>query len=93
MTYDIFFSYRTHRAAQAQPLIDALRASGLSVWQDTSGIERLNSIPDRVRTALARSRTLLSMHTDDYRESLCCRWELIQAWCAASQAGDPYARW
>lgn len=54
--HDLFFSYRTARAAEVAPLIAALEARGLRVWQDVQRVDHGDSISDAVRAGPANAR-------------------------------------
>ena len=90
--WDLFFSYRTHRASEVKDLIEALQAEGLRIWRDETGIDSGSSITEAVRAGLANSRALLVYYTPDYYESRACQWELITAWAAAASGGSAFDR-
>lgn len=81
--HDLFLSYRYALGEQVRPLVEALRARGLRVWQDRSDIEELASIQRSIRDGLARSRALLVWYSADYNDSRACQWELTSAYLAA----------
>jgi tetratricopeptide (TPR) repeat protein len=91
-TCDLFISYRTARAAEVAPLIAALEARGVTVWQDVKRVDHGASISDAVRAGLASSRALLAYWSADYPESRICLWELTLANVLAERAGSPSTR-
>lgn len=90
--HDLFFSYRTARAAEVAPLIAALEARGLRVWQDVQRVDHGASISDAVRAGLASSRALLAYWSADYPESRICLWELTLATVLAERDGSASVR-
>jgi tetratricopeptide (TPR) repeat protein len=90
--FDVFVSYRHADAADVRPLAHALKAAGLTVWFDESGIEDFGSIQHAIEDGLSQSKTLLAWYSRRYPESLACQWELTHAFTAAQQQGDPRVR-
>ena len=95
-TFDLFLSYRRHDAERVRPLVEALRARGLRVWQDVAEIDTFDGIQRAIQTGLARSRALLVWYSATYNDSRACQWELTQAYLAAQAdpetAGNPRRR-
>ncbi len=89
---DLFLSYRTARADEAAPLVAALEARGITVWQDTRRVEQGSSITRAVREGLAECRALLAFWSIDYAESRVCLWELSLAFTCAEADRRPGAR-
>ncbi len=91
-THDLFLSYRWADKLTVGPLLAALRARGVRVWQDALEVEDLASIQQAVATGLAGSRALLAWYSSRYNESRACQWELTSAYTAAQAEGDPRSR-
>lgn len=91
-THDQFLSYRWADKPTVGPLLAALRARGVRVWQDALEVEDLASIQQAVATDLAGSRALLAWYSSRYNESRACQWELTSAYTAAQAEGDPRSR-
>ncbi len=89
---DLFLSYRWADKASVEPLLAALRARGVRVWQDAREVEDMASIQRAVATGLAGARALLAWYSLRYNESRACQWELTAAYCAAQAEGDPRQR-
>jgi TIR domain/Tetratricopeptide repeat len=89
---DLFLSYRWADKASVEPLLAALRARGLRVWQDEREVEDTASIQRAVATGLSGARALLAWYSSRYNESRACQWELTAAYCAAQAEGDPRQR-
>ncbi|MDZ7856440.1 toll/interleukin-1 receptor domain-containing protein [Sphaerotilus sp.] len=85
---DLFLSYRRLDAERVAPLVDALNARGITVWQDASEIDTLTSIQHAINDGLANARALLVWYSKDYNASRACQWELTTAYSAAQAAGD-----
>src|SRR5262249_50394976 len=90
--YDVFISYRRKDTASVQPLVDALRSRGLTVWFDQSQIDEFAPITDKIRDGLANSKALLAWYSADYPRSRPCQMELTAAFIAAQREGDPPQR-
>ena len=90
--YDVFISYRRKDTASVQPLVDALRSRGLTVWFDQSQIEEFAPITNEIRKGLADSKALLAWYSADYPRSRPCQMELTAAFIAAQREGDPRKR-
>lgn len=72
--YDIFISFASEeRELIVLPLIRALRASGISVWYDEDNIETADSIFNKIRSGIDRSRCTLAVISPDYTKK---RWTL-----------------
>ncbi|MCK6374218.1 MAG: toll/interleukin-1 receptor domain-containing protein, partial [Zoogloea sp.] len=89
---DLFLSYRWADTAAVAPLVTALRARGVRVWQDAREVDDLASIQQAVSNGLAGARALLAWYSSRYNESRACQWELTSAYCAAQAEGDPRRR-
>ena len=90
---DLFLSYRRLDAERVAPLVAALSARGVTVWQDASEIDTLASIQHAIDDGLANARALLVWYSKDYNASRACQWELTTAYSAAQAAGeDPRRR-
>jgi tetratricopeptide (TPR) repeat protein len=89
---DLFLSYRWADKASVEPLVAALSARGVSVWQDAREVQDSSSIQHAVSTGLAGARALLAWYSSRYNESRACQWELTSAYCAAQAEGDPRRR-
>lgn len=89
---DLFLSYRWADASAVEPLLAALRARGVRVWQDAREVDDLASIQQAVSTGLAGARALLAWYSGRYNASRACQWELTAAYCAAQAEGDPRRR-
>ena len=87
--YDLFFSYRRTDLERAEALLQALEDIGLHVWRDLTHLEDFDPITPTIRGALAASKALLAFFSKNYPHSRACQQELIAAWIAALQAGDP----
>jgi len=55
-THDLFLSYRWSDKPAVEPLLAALQARGVRVWQDAREVEDLASIQQAVATGLSHSR-------------------------------------
>ncbi|WP_338416079.1 toll/interleukin-1 receptor domain-containing protein [uncultured Sphaerotilus sp.] len=90
---DLFLSYRRLDAERVAPLVTALNARGVTVWQDANEIDDLASIQHAIDHGLAHARALLVWYSKDYNASRACQWELTTAYCAAqASGGDPRRR-
>ena len=91
--HDLFLSYRRLDAERVAPLVAALNARGVTVWQDANEIDDLASIQHAIDHGLAHARALLVWYSKDYNASRACQWELTTAYCAAqASGGDPRRR-
>jgi TIR domain/Tetratricopeptide repeat len=91
-TYDVFISYRRKDTASVQPLVDALRLKGISVWFDQNEIDDFAPITNKIRDGLANSKAVLVWYSIDYPRSRPCQMELSAAFIAAQREGDPRKR-
>jgi len=91
-THDLFLSYRWSDKPAVEPLLAALQARGVRVWQDAREVEDLASIQQAVATGLSHSRALLAWYSGRYNDSRACQWELTSAYTAAQAEGDPRRR-
>jgi hypothetical protein len=71
--YDVFISYRRKDTDRVRPMVDALKARGLSVWFDQDEIDEFAPITDKIRKGLANSKALLAWYSLDY-PSVRARW-------------------
>jgi hypothetical protein len=95
--FDLFLSYRWADKATVAPLVAALEARGISVWQDARGenaraVEDLASIQQAVTHGIANSRALLAWYSLAYNASRACQWELTAAYLAGQTEGDARRR-
>ena len=81
---DVFLSYPHKDRAAAAALAAALRAAGLEVWIDDSGIQPFDRIHDRVAAGIAGSRVFVAWYSRSYAGSRPCQWELAAAWLGLS---------
>jgi tetratricopeptide (TPR) repeat protein len=91
-THDLFLSYCWADKASVAPLVAALEARGLRVWQDAKEVSDFASIQHAVTTGLAHARALLAWYSARYNESRACQWELTSAYLAGQAEGDPRRR-
>ncbi len=89
---DLFLSYRWADKPSVEPLLAALRARGVRVWQDAREVEDAASIQHAVSEGLSKARALLAWYSVTYNESRACQWELTAAYSAAQTEGDPRRR-
>ena len=87
--YNIFFSYRRHDLPRARPLLEALTSAGLRVFRDETAIDEGASITREIREGIAASKLLVAFYSSTYPLSGACQEEIISAWLAAQQAGEP----
>lgn len=90
--FDVFVSYRHSDAAEVTSLVQALRAEGLDVWVDESGIADFASIQHGIEAGLDQSKVLVAWYSARYPESLACQWELTRAFVAGQAEGDSRRR-
>jgi tetratricopeptide (TPR) repeat protein len=91
--HDLFLSYRRLDAERVTPLVAALNARGITVWQDANEIGDNASIQRAINDGLANARALLVWYSKDYNASRACQWELTTAYSAAqASGGDPRRR-
>jgi hypothetical protein len=77
----------------AKPLLAALDSAGVRAWRDEKELRENAPVMAEIRTAIARSKTLIALYSADYPLSYECFEELSTAWIAAQQAGElPYSR-
>lgn len=86
--FDVFISYRHKERNAVRPLVETLRAEGLSVWFDERDIGDFASITGEIRKGLAGSKALLAWYSADYPLSRPCQMELTAAFIAAARDGD-----
>jgi hypothetical protein len=92
MMYDIFFSYPHADKDAVMPICRALRAAGLEVWIDKTGVEEGESITGSVVKNLAQSKVLLAYYSRNYPRSRACQLELTAAFITSQHEGDPRRR-
>lgn len=83
--WDVFLSYDRTDAVTAGHLVAALEGAGLRVFLDTTDIRQFESIPDRLRAALASSRVLLACYSRSYGSRRACQEEFTTAWLAGPE--------
>ncbi|MFE1230612.1 tetratricopeptide repeat protein, partial [Streptomyces sp. NPDC058745] len=83
----MFFSYPRSDRAAVLPLVEALRAAGVSVFLDESGIDEFEGITPSIRSALAGARLFVAYYSAAYPARPACQWELLTAFRAASVLG------
>ncbi|MGA5040169.1 FxSxx-COOH system tetratricopeptide repeat protein [Streptomyces capoamus] len=86
-TDEVFFSYPRVDRAAVLPLVGALRAAGVSVFLDESGIDEFEGITDEIRSALAGARLFVAYYSAAYPTRPACQWELLTAFRAAVALG------
>ncbi len=86
-TFDLFLSYRRLDAEALAPLLAALAAKRVRVWQDVNEVADFASIQRSVSTHLAQLRGLLVWYSASYNASRACQWELTSAYLAAQAEG------
>ncbi|MFC7906187.1 tetratricopeptide repeat protein, partial [Streptomyces nigra] len=69
------------------PVVQGLRAAGLSVFLDESGIDEFERITDEIRSALAGARVFVAYYSAAYPARPACQWELLTAFRAAVALG------
>ncbi len=84
----VFFSYSRADSEATAPLVAALRAAGVEVWQDTSAIGDFDLIHPRIVMGLEGSSALLAWYSKSYTARPYCQWELTAAWLAGEAEGD-----
>ncbi|MFF3419637.1 FxSxx-COOH system tetratricopeptide repeat protein [Streptomyces sp. NPDC002698] len=84
---EVFFSYPRADRAAVLPLVEALRAAGVSVFLDESGIDEFEGITDEIRSALAGARLFVAYYSATYPTRPACQWELLTAFRAAIALG------
>jgi tetratricopeptide (TPR) repeat protein len=80
--FDVFLSYASADGALADPLVQALKAAGVTVWRDTQRIDSFDHIGRTITTGLTRSKTLLALYSKAYTQRRACDWELAAAYVA-----------
>ncbi len=92
MPYDVFISYPHKDRDAVRPIVAALRACGLDVWQDERDIRDYEGITRAIVEGLARSKALLAYYSEYFAQSRACQWELTAGFLAAQHEGDPRRR-
>jgi hypothetical protein len=92
MTIDVFISYRRKDSERVLPLVEALRAKGVSPWLDQREVDEFAPITDAIRKGLSEAKVLLAWYSADYPKSRPCQMELTAAFLAAQREGDPRRR-
>ncbi|WP_328670492.1 FxSxx-COOH system tetratricopeptide repeat protein [Streptomyces sp. NBC_00328] len=83
----VFFSYPRADRAAVLPLVGALRAAGVGVFLDESGIDEFEGITDEIRSALAGARLFVAYYSAAYPTRPACQWELLTVFRAAVALG------
>lgn len=73
--HDVFLSYSRLDRQDAEDLAKDLRALGLSVWMDSSAGIGHGLVSHAIARALAGSKILLGLFTQNYLNSDACQWE------------------
>ncbi|MER6795578.1 toll/interleukin-1 receptor domain-containing protein [Amycolatopsis mediterranei] len=89
--YDVFLSFSGEDRSVGRRLEDNLRAFGVRVFFDEK-IELFAGITDSIREALSESKTLLAYYSADYADRAACQHELMLAFLAGEEEGDPCGR-
>lgn len=87
--WDVFVSYSRSDADLVVPLARALRHRGLRVFVDDTAVEDFAGITTTISHALARSKALLALYSEEYPRRRACQWELTYAFQAGQREGDP----
>lgn len=90
--YDVFLSFAGPGRALGRNLAYVLRGLGLRVFFDEDSIEYFSSISASIETALSRSKALVAYYSADYADRHACQVELLAAFLAGQQEGNPAAR-
>jgi len=90
--YDVFLSFSGADRQPGRDLAAELRALGLQVFLDEDGIEPFASITDSIREALRASKTFVAYYSVDYANRPACQRELMAAFLAGQQEGNPCGR-
>lgn len=90
--WDVFVSYSRSDADLVIPLARALRHRGLRVFVDDTAVEDFAGITATISHALARSKALLALYSEEYPRRRACQWELTYAFQAGQREGDPRRR-
>ncbi|MGW1809094.1 tetratricopeptide repeat protein [Streptomyces sp. NPDC002078] len=89
---EVFFSYPRADRAAVLPLVGALRAAGVGVFLDESGIDEFEGITDKIRAALAGARLFVAYYSATYPTRPACQWELLTAFRASTVLGQASER-
>ncbi len=92
MSCDLFLSYPHKNRGAVRPIVEALRASGLAVWQDESDIRDYSSITRAIVEGIANSKAVFAYYSEHYARSRACQWEPTAGFLATSREGDPRCR-
>ncbi|MEU8783467.1 TIR domain-containing protein [Streptomyces sp. NPDC048637] len=90
--WDVFISYSRSDGDALEPLVPALRRRGLRVFVDDTSVEDFAGITATISRALARSKALLALYSQEYPRRRACQWELTYAFLAGQREGDPRRR-
>ncbi|MGW5115303.1 TIR domain-containing protein [Streptomyces noursei] len=90
--WDVFVSYSRSDAELLELLAPALRHRGLRVFVDDTAVEDFAGITSTIARALARSKVLLALYSQQYPRRRACQWELTYAFLAGQREGDPRRR-
>ncbi|MFD9092416.1 tetratricopeptide repeat protein [Streptomyces collinus] len=89
---EVFFSYPRRDRDQVMPLVQALKAAGVTVFLDEKGIDEFEGITPFIRHALSGARLFLAYYSVTYPTRPACQWELLTAFRAATALGPPSRR-
>ncbi len=90
--YDVFLSFAGPGRELGRNLAYVLRNMGLRVFFDEDSIEHFSSISATIETALSQSKALVAYYSADYANRHACQVELLAAFLAGQQEGNPAAR-
>lgn len=90
--WDVFVSYSRSDAGRVGDLVPALQGRGLRVFVDDTAVDDFASITATITRALAHSRILLALYSEDYPQRRACQWELTYACLTGQREGDPRRR-
>ncbi|MFF4588187.1 TIR domain-containing protein [Streptomyces sp. NPDC001388] len=90
--YDVFLSVSGADRGPGRELASELRALGLRVFLDEDRIEPFTSITGGIQEALRSAKALVAYYSTDYAARPACQRELMTAFLAGQQEGDPCGR-
>ncbi|GHI04262.1 hypothetical protein AQI88_38880 [Streptomyces cellostaticus] len=89
---DAFFSYARTDRERVLPVVEGLRAAGLKVFLDETGIDEFEGITPAIQAALAQARLFVAFYSTTYPTRPACQWELLTAFRAATALGEASQR-